>query len=603
MNINLSQVKPKYLFFIGLALFCLWIFLIIGSRTQYLLATATDALAMVDVLFPYYWIILGSFAALCFLIVLTKDTPRWLQLTLLSQLAIMLFYTPFLLGGFSWSPDSLWHAGVAKYFPSIITGAEYGSLTQYCQTYPFSFGLTYSAQTLLNVDTVTYSLYIFPPICIILITGLAYLFISRLTNNATAFLSMLIALPTLHYIEPHVSPFATGTVLVLASLALLTYKSRLAYALNVVVIALVIITHPISPIFIGIYMFSILAVIFLEKFKLEKVRAFFTFRFLSFKDRDSKDSWFFIIILFLFLFFFWFYWTTYEAAPNYIGVDTPLSNILDLSFLGNILKALTWTTGGQGFIYPIISQLSLMIYGVFLVSVLLIFALVFFKMLRKNKSMTDSDYLRLRLSLMALGSAVVSYLLFSSSGERFLLGRGLIFLLLMSSICMATFLVQIKETNVHRYKKLIRIPNVALFVFILFLVCSFPVISYSKEAYNTFTPPAQEGLEFISTLDLSNKTISMGYDQQLASYIDLTKSLNLTGFPVNLTKQHPEYIVMRINSYYFFSMRYYQSFSNNSYTQMHDYLNSNSSNYALIFSNNQFEVYQKINSSRYSTIR
>jgi len=46
MNIILSQVKPKYLFLIGLALFCLWIFLIIGSRTQYILATETDALAM-----------------------------------------------------------------------------------------------------------------------------------------------------------------------------------------------------------------------------------------------------------------------------------------------------------------------------------------------------------------------------------------------------------------------------------------------------------------------------------------------------------------------------------------------------------------------------
>jgi len=104
-------------------------------------------------------------------------------------------------------------------------------------------------------------------------------------------------------------------------------------------------------------------------------------------------------------------------------------------------------------------------------------------------------------------------------------------------------------------------------------------------------------------LDLLNKTISMGYDQQLASYVDLTKTLNLTGFPPNLTYQHPDYIVMRINSYYFFSMRYYQSFSNNSYTQLQNYLDSNSSNYALIFSNGQFEVYQRIDFSGIESTR
>ena len=39
-----------------------------------------------------------------------------------------------------------------------------------------------------------------------------------------------------------------------------------------------------------------------------------------------------------------------------------------------------------------------------------------------------------------------------------------------------------------------RIKRVIAWILILFLLCSFPVISYSKEAYNTFTPSANFGL-------------------------------------------------------------------------------------------------------------
>jgi hypothetical protein len=73
-----------------------------------------------------------------------------------------------------------------------------------------------------------------------------------------------------------------------------------------------------------------------------------------------------------------------------------------------------------------------------------------------------------------------------------------------------------------------------LFAFglVAFLVCTFPFISYSKEAYNTFTPSAGAGLSFLSTnINLEDKTLSMGYDQQLASYVDLSQDLYLLSFP------------------------------------------------------------------------
>ena len=226
---GIQRANSKLLFSISLVLFSFWLFLVLSLQMQYVTTVESNALAMIDVLFPYYWIIIGLFMTVCFFGFTLKERSRWLDIALLVQLAFMLFYTPFLMGGLSWSPECLWHGGVGTYFPSFCDCLEY-SLSLYFRCYPLSFLITFSAEHLLNVYIVTYTLYIFPPICIALISSLAYFFVSRIINKNTAFLTMLLALPALHYLEPHVSPFATGTVLLLISLILTTYKIAKAFA-------------------------------------------------------------------------------------------------------------------------------------------------------------------------------------------------------------------------------------------------------------------------------------------------------------------------------------------------------------------------------------
>lgn len=169
----------------------------------------------------------------------------------------------------------------------------------------------------------------------------------------------------------------------------------------------------------------------------------------------------------------------------------------------------------------------------------------------------------------------------------------------MSSVAIATYLTSTALQSKERSKIL----RTATIGFVLFLVCTYPVVAFSKEAYNTFTAPAEEGLEYISHMDLTNKTISMGYDQQLAAYVDLSQNFTLVGFPPsNLTISKPDIIVMRINYFYFLSMRYDLSFTNNSYTRLHDYLVSDTSPYKLVFSNSEFQVYAKASSQVITTI-
>ena len=572
---------------IATALFISWLVLVLNLRGFYVNISGIAPLGMINLLFPYFWVILVAFITVCFLTFKQRDSPRWLHILLLAQLSLILYYTPFLLGGFSWSPDSLWHGGVADYLPSILSGSKL-PLTEYAQSYPLSFLITYGIRGLFSIDIVTYTLYVFPPICTVLITTFAYQFSQRIFNNKTAFMAMLLVLPSLHYIEPHVSPFALGTVLLLASLVLLTYKGAKAIVFSLLLIVAVTLTHPISPIFLGIYLSVALLVNLLSRENSESFYsvAIFANLFHNGKHRISliNRNVLRLLLLLLFLGAIWYYWTVYQAAPNYIGVKTPVSKIFDLSFITNLVHTFEWTTSGQGFIYPQISQLSLFVYALFLVGIITIFMSNLLKFLRHREKVGESIPSLLTLTLTAIGSGVMSYLLFSSSGERFLLGRGLIFFLLMGSICIATYLAgdNIRKSNL----------KIAFaFVFVLFLVCTFPLISYSKEAYNTFTPSAEAGLIFLSeNIDLSQKTLSMTSDQQLAAYADLTKGLNLIGFPPDLSHQKPDVVVLRVNSYYLLSMRYDLSLTQNSYTRLCANLTDNQL-YDKVYSNAEFEIY------------
>jgi len=136
--------------------------------------------------------------------------------------------------------------------------------------------------------------------------------------------------------------------------------------------------------------------------------------------------------------------------------------------------------------------------------------------------------------------------------------------------------------------------QLALFTLLTFLFITFPVNSYSKEAYNTHTPTSEAGLHFIATtLDLSTHSISMAASRQLASYVDLTQGLLLAPYPPPLPQTTPDYIALRINSYFLISMRYDLNFHNNTFTQLRENLEVNSM-YNKIYTNSLFDLYAPV---------
>jgi hypothetical protein len=550
-------------------LLCLWLLFIQSIRGTFQDAHGVDPLAMITTLYPGFWILLGGYAVLCFFTVYYRLNDRFLHQLLLCELALILFGTPFLLSGFSWSPDSLYHGGIAAYIPDIFRGASL-PFSSYAASYPLSFITTYLVEAITGLTIFQYSLYVYPVLSIIAFTLLAYRFIARLIGSSQAMVALLLALPALHFLEPHVSPYSFGTILVLIALIALTSTSRRMRALFFLSSVALVVTHPISPLSLGIYLGTALLIQFFEQ------------RWARSREPDSTSimsnmSWGLVLLLGI----VWLIWTLYWAALNYGAVDNAIAKIISLRFLQDLSLA-TGFTGG-GFIYGTIQLLSLVIYGLVGIFDLAVF-LVNLRNLRSGK--TDR-YLILKLffTLSSILFAGYSYLLFLGTGEHVLLGRGLLFFIVNSSIAFTLQLYQ-NHSNLLTHIKL-----GALFALILVLFITFPVAAYSKEAYNTHTPTSGAGLAFIGThLDLSRNSLSMAADRQLAAYSDMTQGLLLAPYPPNLTEVTPDYIALRINSYFLISMRHDLSFTNNTFTQLSDTLEA-ASTYNKIYTNNVFDIY------------
>ena len=552
----------------SVALFSTWVAVIFVLAPNYQNLAGSDPLAMINVLFPSFWIILLAFVGICFFAFLQSGLPRWLHMFLLVQLSLMLFYTPFLISGFSWSPDSLWHGGVASYLPEIFSGANVAS-SGYAHAYPLSFFITFLAEQI-GLDVFTYSLFVYPVICIVLFSALAYFFASRVLDSKTAFLAMLITLPALHYIELHVSPFSAGTILFFVTLIFFTYSGKLSKILGLISIILIVIVHPISPIMLAVYFFSSALV------------------GLFFKSNTPKklSSKLYSVYLLVFTGILWALWTTYSSSV-YIGVQTSIASVFDLGFLSRLFTVSEFTTGGAGFIYPWIHNLSLVIYVLILFFVLS-GHLPSFGDIRRffERKLSTLSIKRLSFIIAAVMYAALGFLLFLSSGERFLLGRGLLYFIFFGSLVIASYFMS-QSLNWSRIRVAV------VFFLIIFLVCTFPIVSYSKEAYNTFTPSANSGLRFVSTTtDLSEHTVSMSSSQQLASYANISNGLKTIPFPPNMSLVNPDVVAMRVNGYFFVSMRNDLSFTNNSYTRLSDYL-VQSSEYNRVYSNSDFDVFVK----------
>lgn len=572
MSKLLESITKTRIAVVSLIITSLWLFYIEDIAGIFQTIHNVDPLSMIDALYPYFWILLISLALLCVVCLCLDINSKGLHSLLLGEISLMLFYTPFVLSGYSWNPDALWHGGIATYIPQILQGAKI-SLGSYAQTYPFSYVLTYCMEKVTGLNVFAYGTYVYPFVSILLTTLLGYIFLSRLFTAKIGFLSMLFALSSMHFFEQHISPFSLGTIFVLGALVMLTIDGRAAKGLLLLLIFVCVVTHPISPVSLGIFLVPIVLLMML------KDRLGFSGSIRGIRLKVSVKTVLFLVIL-------WLSWTFYVSFYVYPSIGYTISRIVSLRFLSQIEHVSRFTSSG-GFYYNNISLLEEGVYATIAAFALITILLTLVKLvLHRKRNVTD--FLGFLFSLLTLLFAAFGYALFLSTGEQTLLGRGLVFFVITGGVCMALLLLD-PSSNLKR-AKFYRAKTLLTTLLIMLFFVSFPIVSYSREAYNTFTPSFGEGMSFLSThANLSNLSVSLSSYQQLAAYVNLSNGLNLAGYPPP-SNETPNFVVLTINSFFDNALRYALNFTNNNYTVLQQHLNANTS-YDEIYSNPAFHVY------------
>lgn len=548
----------------------LWIILVINVRGIYLNSRNDDALAMLHSLFPFYWFLLLIVLSLS-VVVLSIDR-KWLHILLLLQMSIIFYYTPIALSGFPSNPDTLWHTSIGTSISEVLSGREL-QFSHYGMAYPLSFILTKIVAEVSGADILTYTVYIYPVFGVCATTLLGYVLTSKFLAPRNAFVSMLLTLPALHYFNANVSPRFDGFLLTLTVMIFLARFERKSTALGLLLMFPLILTHPTSPLIVGAFLLAI-----------------------YFYKYISHDAWPpFSLRLILVLGIGWVSWLVYHAVLVQESVRQALVRIITLKFSSGLGAAAEFAKLGGGFIYQEISALGNIVYIGYLAIALAIFFLKSAQInLRRKRERWLADTMR---SLTHRGAVpIISALFYIILSFGILLGatqkyeelqRALPFFILMTSIFIGAHIFSSRNAKSLSHNR-----N-HLIVWLLFVFLSFPVISYSKEAYNTFPPSERTGMNFVAfNIPLHEKTISMYAKQQLIAFVPSFIHFRAIDFPPNLNETEPDIIILRKTGFFRISMRFDMSFETNQYTLLQNAINEHVL-YDKIYSSSTFEIYTR----------
>ncbi|MCK4492073.1 MAG: hypothetical protein KAU03_05580 [Candidatus Altiarchaeales archaeon] len=229
----------------SLVVFSLYVVMVTVKYPIFLENRVDDSLPLIHAVTPDLNFITLALALLCLACIYYRLDNRYLHLILLTQLSIMLWLTPSLFAGFAPNPDT-YHLGVSSKIMDVLQG-DYNKFSEYGKDYPLSFLVNYYIMDLFNLDIPAYGRVLFPAIWTISFVLLVYLLIASILDNRVAFLSTLLTLTGLHFVESHPSPHAFGLLMVLLSLVLIYKGGVKSRILAIIVILLCVVSHPESP--------------------------------------------------------------------------------------------------------------------------------------------------------------------------------------------------------------------------------------------------------------------------------------------------------------------------------------------------------------------
>jgi hypothetical protein len=561
-----------------------WLIIINLSYSSYQDTRATDALAEVKVLFPHFYIVIALFAALCIYVYWKRIDNKWLHVALLIEFALMLWWTPYIMSGFVREPDGIWHSGISLNIQSVLSGVPF-AFTSYAAGYPGSFLFNKAAIEISGVNVAEYAGWLYPLFYTVIFIFIWYIFAMRFFNKKIAYLSGIIAIPALYYIKIHPSPQTIGVILIFFTLTLLiTHEGVISRVLGLIGLFIMLISHPISPILTLIF----LAVAYFPKFW-PRIKSGI------FERRTTIMIYFLAIIIILILFFLFTSLGQYILQYSQRLFDQPLDRGFAL-----ILKFLI----GSPFIYSEIYLLTQLIHiGYACIAIAILYCIV------TSSSQIGKKGIRFKISNIikkagykngVLLAASLLYIVFTIfliviTNAFVLIERGLSLFIIFISLFIASNSINLHKSSSGKKNRILNKKNRTYIAssIILIVVVTYPVVSYSIDAYNSFPQSENHGLLFLTShVSLDNKNITMGSQGQLSAYTEPPTNYEYIYFNQDILLLEPDIIIFR-NSYFFYmAMRFNLSFEDNLHTRIFEEVNQLQT-YNLIYSSGTFEVFIK----------
>ncbi len=514
-----------------------------------------NPLASIHSLFPLYYGAIVIVATAGFISFIGRIRNAGIHILLLLILAIILWYTPYYLAGFVYQPDGPWHVGVAMRIPEVFAG-EPIAFSWYARGYPSSFVFHYVFLNTLGVEPLIYMSRFFPLLFLCLFILLCYAFLSRLFNPRLAFLSLLLAIPGLHYIQLHPSPHAIGVLLVLMTLIFLLKKGIVCRAMMFLTIIVTISCHYISPLILLVFLGAALITSFLMKNGTTRAVLATT-----------------VAVCFI----GWSLWLWLSFAP---GEETTQTRTM----IGAIFTGELTTTGhyllGTPFIYGGIYSLNKGIYFLYaaIAAILLLRSTVTAYLKQRDIKKWASRLGGVSRSQLFLALSLPLFLILTillAEWGHDLIERGLTFIILILSCLIASMSIRFLNSKLFRP---------AMLILVLFLTLSFPIVAYSIDAYTSFPESEKSGLEFIVAKDLvTDKTLDGTRLVQLVLYRSDIREPDYM--------ETPDIFIFRSTDYYYRAMRLDLSFDDNLFIRYLGQIRDDNK-YNKIYSSLTTEIYK-----------
>jgi hypothetical protein len=560
-----------------------------------------DPLAEMHSLFPLYHIAIGMLACAGIICFACRNNSKVIHLLVLLILAVMLWYTPYAMAGFSRLPDNAKNVGVSLYAPEILQG-YLNEFSVYISNYPMSSIYSWGFMQITDMDAFRYMRF-FPLACIGIFVLLGYTLVSKLFNSRTAFLALLMAFPGLHYITAHPSAHSMGVLILLTALILLFNKGltfRIAVFFSIISINLF---HPISPLLMAIFITALLIS--------------------SFTGKLGKTH-FILATMVLLCFAGWFLWpavslirtdyqpvvqddstvingnqdiiTPIDTAPEKISIEEPDVIAPRAEQMYKYVQPEQFSTTkdylvGTPFIYSTIHRLNVVMYLIYAIGTLIAITIVFYKTWKRSNNIKlwllnigglSRRQLFIILSIVVL---LVFTALLAEKGQA-LIERGLTFIILFCSILMSSVGLYLYERNILRY---VLVPLFG--ILILFMTLTYSLVAYSIEAFTNYPSSESTGLEFIADEMLyEKKSFTTTSANQL---ILLSTDYTLARTWKSSVAKDADIVAFRMTGYHRHAMRYDLSFTDNRYTR-YEYSVDNSYRYHNIYGNHSMHIYDKV---------